>query len=175
MTLYQIPGIMNLIRTELPADVKDKSLVTKMENLFITSFKQEYLTDTQRNSEELVDRIWLYASLLDAALSKKAKYAPEKYDCEKEWEPAVRWLKFELNKKKLLSGVMIHDVAKLCSMASASMDCLDPDSCGQSLVGWVQKYGESLTDLYAVTIEVKRHLDELAETFEKYQLSLMAD
>ena len=175
MTLYQIPGIMNLIQTELPADVREKALVTKMENLFVTSYKQEYLTETQKQSEDLVDRIWLYASLLDAALSKNTKYSPEKYGCETEWDTAVRWLTFELKKTKLLSGVMVHDVAKLCSMASDSLLCLNPESCGQSLVGWVQKYDESLTDLYEIIIEVKHHLDALAETYEKYQLSFQPD
>ena len=175
MTLFQIPGIMNLIRTEIPQDVKEKNLVEKIENVFVTSYKQEYLTEKQRSSEELVDRIWLYASLIDAALSKKARYRPEKYGCEKEWELAVRWLKFELNKRKLLSGVMIHDVSRLCSMASDSLDCLNPDSCGQSLVGWVRKYNESLTDLYEAVLEVRQHLDELAEAYEKYQYSLQPD
>ncbi len=171
MTLYQIPGIMNLIQTELPANVKSKSLETNMENLFITTYKQEYLTDKQRSSEETVDRIWLYATLLDAALNDKS-YPAAKYNCASEWENAVRFLKFELNRRKFLSATMIHDVAKLCSMAASSMDCLNAASCGQSLVGWVRKYGESLTDLYEIINDLKRRLNDTAETYQKYQYSL---
>ena len=81
MTLFQIPGIKELIQTELAQDVRQKSLVQKMEDLFITSYKQEYVTETKKNSTNLVDRIWLYACLIDAAMSEKAKYMPEKYGC----------------------------------------------------------------------------------------------
>ena len=175
MTLYQIPGIMKLIKTELPEDVREKDLITKMENLFITSYKQEYLTETQKNSEELVDRVWLYASLVDAALHKKSKYAPEKYGCEEEWNAAVRWLNFELRRRKLLIGRMVHNVSKLCEKAAGSLDCLKPESCGQSLVGWVQKYDESLSDLYDTVFAMKRRLEELADTYMRYQRSLQPD
>ncbi len=175
MTLYQIPGIMELIRNELPGDVRQKSLVQKMENLFVTSYNQSYLTDSHRNSTDLVDRVWLYASLIDAALSEKTKYMPERYGCKNEWDTAVRWLKFELRQKKLFSGRMIHDVAGLCSRASASLDCLKPESCGQSLVGWIRKNGESLTDLYEIVSDLRFRLGELAETYQRYQYSLEPD
>lgn len=171
MTLYQIPGIMKLIQEELPADVKSKKLEQKIENLFVTTYKQEYITEKQRSSEETVDRIWLYASLIDAALNEKS-YPAQKYDCASAWDSAVRFLKFELNKRKFLSATMIHDVSKLCSMAASSMDCLNAASCGQSLVGWVKKYGESLTDLYEILNELKRRLNDTAETYQKYQYSL---
>lgn len=175
MTLYQIPGIMELIRNELPNDVKKKGLIEKMENLFVTTYKQTYMTDTHRNSTELVDRIWLYASLIDAALSEKGKYAPEKYGCKNEWESAVRWLKFELPQRKLLSGRMIHDVADLCGKAAGSLDCLKPESCGQSLVDWTRKNGESLTELYEIVSDLRFRLNNLAETYQKYQFSLNPD
>ncbi len=34
---------------------------------------------------------------------------------------------------------------------------------------------KSLTDLCEVIIEVKRHLDELADTYQRYQYSLQPD
>ena len=170
MTLYQIPGIMKLIQTEIPTDVKEKKLVEKMENLFVTSYKPEYLTDAKRTSEELVDRIWLYASLIDDALSDKIHYNAAKYGCDTEWDSAIRWLKFELSKKRLFGG-MIHNVSKLCSLASASLDCLNPEACGQSLVGWIQKNGESLTDFYEIISDLRVRLDELSEFYERYQKS----
>ncbi|MBR3448429.1 MAG: hypothetical protein IKH27_11565 [Oscillospiraceae bacterium] len=175
MTLYQIPGVKEMIRSELPYDVKKKSLIQKMDDLFATSYKQTYMTDTHRNSTDLVDRIWLYASLIDAALSEKTKYAPEKYGCKNEWEMTVRWLRFELRQRKLLSGRMIHDVAGLCSKAADSLDCLKPESCGQSLVDWIRKNGESLTELYEIVSDLRFRLKNLAETYGKYQLSLNPD
>ena len=175
MTFFQLPGIMELIRAELPKDVREKALIKKMENLFVTSYKPEYLTETQQRSGELAARILLYAGLLDAALSKKAKYVPEKYGCEKEWEPAVRWLKFELTRTKLFSGIMIHNVSKLCSLAYDSLQCVNPDSCGQALVSWAKQNGESLTDLYDIIIGIGQHLKELTEYYERYQYSLVPD
>ena len=77
MTLYQIPGVKEMIQNELPYDVRKKNLIQKMDDLFATSYNQAYMTERQKNSTELVDRIWLYASLIDAALSEKAKYVPE--------------------------------------------------------------------------------------------------
>ncbi len=174
MTLFQIPGVMKLIRTEIPSDVKEKKLIEKMDNLFITSYKPEYVTEAKRGSEELVDRIWLYASLIDDALSDTVCYNAEKYHCEDEWNTAVRWLKFELPKKRFFGG-MVYDVSKLCTLASASLDCLNPESCGQSLVGWIQKNGESLTDFYAVISDLKVRLDEIAELYERYQKSFESD
>ena len=175
MTLFQIPGIKELIQTELTQDVRQKSLVQKMEDLFITSYKQEYVTEAKKNSTNLVDRIWLYACLIDAAMSEKAKYTPEKFGCKNEWESTVRWLKFELNQKKFFSGKLKHDVAGLCSRAAASLDCLNPESCGQSLVGWVQKNGESLTELYEIVSDLRIRLDALAEKYQRYQYSLEPD
>lgn len=171
MTLYQIPGVMKIIENELMTDVKERTLVTKMENALVTCCTPEYLSDTQKHSEELVDRVWLYSSLLDAALSKNVKYEPEKYGCENEWDTTVHWLKNELHKRKFIFGFMIHDVSKLCSMASGALQCLNPDLCGQSLVGWIQKYGESLTDLYETVADMRRRLTNLADTYQRYQRS----
>lgn len=175
MTLYQIPGVKEMIQNELPYDVRKKNLIQKMDDLFATSYNQAYMTERQKNSTELVDRIWLYASLIDAALSEKAKYVPEKYGCKNEWEMTVRWLKFELRQRKLLSGRMIYDVSGLCSKAAASLECLKPESCGQSLVDWIRKNGESLTELYEIVSDLRFRLKDLAETYGKYQLSLNPD
>ncbi len=171
MTLYQIPGIMEIIRNELLTDVRAKTLVTKMENSLATCCTPEYLTDTQKHSEELVDRVWLYSSLIDAALSKNVKYEPKKYGCEKEWFITVRWLKVELHKRKFIFGYMIHNVSKLCEMASGALLCLKPDLCGQSLSGWVRKNGESLTDFYETVAILRKRLLDLIDFYQRYQRS----
>lgn len=174
MTLFQIPGVMEIIRNDLSAKVKDKSLIQTMEEAFYRAYKPEYHTSNDVGNKVFMDSVWLYTSLLDAALNDKA-YNAAKYDCEKEWDNAVRWLKFELGKRKMFTGKMIYDVAKLTDMAAASVDCLKPNSCGQNLTDWVQKNGESLTDFYELLVDLKKRLTAAAEKYKQLQASLNPD
>lgn len=174
MTLFQLPGIMEIMRTDLSAQVKDKILLTKMEELFYRAYKQEYLTSADFGNQVFTDSIWLYTALMDAALNEKA-YPAARFGIEKEWENAVRWLKFELGKRKMFSGKLIYDVAKLCDMATSSLECLNPGSCGKNLAQWVQQNGESLTDLYEELGGLKKRLAAATEKYKQLQASMNPD
>ena len=155
MTFFQLPSVLQKIQTELPKSVKNKSLFTEIDNLFFKAYKAENISARDRSDADFAASVWMYAALLDAALID-TEYPAAKYGCEKEWEAAARWLKFELNKRKFLQAVFVHDVYGLCERAIASLKVLSADSCGGVISDWVRSNGESLTVFYD-NIYVCRH------------------
>lgn len=168
MTFFQLPSVMQTVQTELPTSVKNKTLLTEIDNLFFKAYKADNISQRDRTDADFAARVWLYAALVDAALNDTA-YPAEKYGCEEEWEAAARFLKFELNKRKFLSSVLVHDVLGLCERASASLKVLSADSCGGVISDWVRSNGESLTVFYDIIYELDKHLKKASEVAKAWQ------
>lgn len=168
MTIFQIPDAAQMIRSDLPAFVKSKNLLPEIDNLFHKACKPENISDRDRSNVDFAARVWLYASLVDAAQNDR-DYPAEKNDCKKEWENAVRFLKFELNKRRLFSSVLINDVNGLCERGAASLKVLGTDAGGAALSNWVRTNGESLSDLYDSLITLEKRLLDAAEKAKPWQ------
>ena len=168
MTVFQISSVVETVQNELPQFVKNKSLLPEIDNYFYKAYKQEQLTDRDRASMELAPKIWLYACLVDAAQNDSA-YPAEKYQCEKEWEAAVRFLKYELGKRKLFSGILMNDVMGLCERGAASLKSVGAGACGPGLSIWVRDHDESLSDLYDSLISLEKRLLDAAEKAKPWQ------
>ena len=168
MTVFQLPETIQSIQSDLPQLVKNKTLLTEIDNYFYKAYKQEQLTERDRSSMELAPKIWLYACLVDAAQNDR-DYPASKYRCEREWENAVRFLKFELNKRRLFSGVLMNDVMGLCERGAASLKAVGAGACGPALSEWVRQNGESLSDLYDTLISLEKRLLDAAEKAKPWQ------
>ena len=168
MTIFQLPTVTQTIQTELPKSVKNKTLLTEIDNLFFKAYKEDNISARDRSDNVLAASVWLYASLADAALND-TDYAAAKYGCEKEWDSAVRWLKFELNKRKFLSSVLVHDVYGLCERGAKSLKVLSAESCGRSISEWVRANGESLTVFYDNIYALEKRLHKAAEVAKAWQ------
>ncbi len=168
MTIFQLPDAAAMIREELPMFVKNKNLLPEIDNLFHKACKTENLS--ARDSVDLAfpSKVWLYASLVDAAQNDR-DYPAEKINCKKEWENAVRFLKYELNKRKLFSGVLINDVIGICERGADSLKVLGTETGGAALSSWVRQNGESLSDLYDTLITLEKRLHDAAEKAKPWQ------
>lgn len=147
MTPLEIPAMQYYLRDDITSFVDMDTLYQNMEQTFAKALNQQYLAPENREGGDFAATVWLYAAMVDAAVSDK-DYPAAKYECEAEWENAVKWLKKELGKKKFLTGKLIYNVPKLCMDAAASLRCMDSDSCGGQLIAWVRESGGSLTDLF---------------------------
>ena len=168
MTFFQLPSVAQTIQTELPKSVKNKTLLTEIDNLFFKAYKADNISERDRVDADFSANVWLYAALVDAALNDTA-YPAEKYGCGKEWDAAARFLKFELNKRKFLSSVLVHDVYGLCERAVASLKVLSADSCGGVISDWVRSNGESLTVFYDNIYDLEKHLKKASEIAKAWQ------
>ena len=168
MTIFQIPDTVQMVRNDLPMFVKSKNLLPEIDNLFLKASKPENITDRDRSNTDFAARVWLYASLVDAAQNDR-DYPADRNDCKKEWDNAVRFLKFELNKRKLFSGVLINDVIGICERGAASLKVLGTDVGGAALSTWVRSNGESLSDLYDSLITLEKRLHDAAEKAKPWQ------
>lgn len=168
MTFFQLPSVAQTIQTELPKSVKNKTLLTEIDNLFFKAYKADNISERDRVDADFSANVWLYAALVDAALNDTA-YPAEKYGCDKEWDAAARFLKFELNKRKFLSSVLVHDVYGLCERAVASLKVLSADSCGGVISDWVRSNGESLTAFYDNIYDLEKHLKKASEIAKAWQ------
>lgn len=168
MTIFQIPSVVEAIRNDLPQFVKNKSLLPEIDNYFYKAYKQEMLTERDRFSMELAPKIWLYACLVDAAQNDR-EYPAGEYQCDKEWDAAVRFLKYELNKRRLFSGILMNDVQGLCERGAASLKSVGTGACGPALSNWVREHNESLSDLYDMLLSLEKRLLAAAEKAKPWQ------
>lgn len=168
MTIFQLPAVTQTIQTELPKSVKSKTLLNEIDNLFFKAYKPENLSERDRCDEAFAASVWLYASLADAALND-TQYAAAKYGCDKEWDNAVRWLKFELSKRKFFSSILVHDVYGLCERGAESLKVLNNQSCGGMITDWVRANGESLTVFYDNIYSLEKRLHKAAEVAKAWQ------
>lgn len=168
MTIFQIPSAKQAIQSTIPQSVKKKTLLTEIDNLFYKAYKSENLTNRDKTDPHFAASVWLYASLADAALNE-TPYAAEHYGCEKEWEQAVRWLKFEMGKRKFFSSVLIHDVCDICERGAKSLQVLNAASCGAPITDYVRANGESLTVFYDNIHSLEDRLYKAAELAKPYR------
>lgn len=162
MTPLEIPAVQYFIRDDVTSFVDMNTLYANIEQAFAKAINQQYLAPDQRESGDFAATVWMYATMVESAVSERDLPA-DKYECGAEWENAVRWLRKELGKKKFLTGKLVYNVPKLCADAAASLRCLDADSCGASLIAWVRESGGSLTDLFESTHILDERLHKAAD------------
>ena len=148
---------------ELPLYVSNKNLVVTMEGVFSKAGQQQYMTPENRADGRFAASVWTLVTLLDAVIGNKT-YPAEKYGLDKEWDTAVRFLKFELKKKKFLSGQPVYDLPKLGNEALAALQCLDANSCGAELVKIVREKDGSMTDLFEAQHDLTTRIKKLTDT-----------
>lgn len=168
MTIFQIPSVKQTIQKIIPQSVKKKTLLTEIDNMFYKAYKAENLSARDRSDPSFAASVWLYASLADAALND-TPYAASNYGCEKEWDNAVRWLKFEMGKRKWFSSVLLHDVYGICERAAQSLKVLNAASCGGTITDWVRSNGESLTVFYDNIHSLETRLYKAAEVAKAWR------
>lgn len=168
MTIFQVPNVIQTIQTVIPQSVKKKTLLTEIDNLFFKAYKEENISARDRSDMSLAASVWLYASLVDAALND-TPYAAEKYGCEKEWDFAVRWLKFEMNRRKFLSSVLIHDVYDICERGAASLKIMTTQCYGTLITDFVRSGGESLTVFYDNIYALGNRLHKAADVAKAWR------
>ena len=163
MNLFDIDDVRDYVANELTMYVNNKSLISAMEGAFSKAAQQQYLTPENRADKRFAASIWALVSLLDAAVCNKS-YPADKYGLDKEWDSAVKFLRFELKKRKFLSGQPIVDLPKFGSEAYEALRCLDADSAGAGLVAAVRDRGGSMTDLFEAQHDLQMKMKKLIET-----------
>ena len=163
MNLFDLELIRDYVTNELPLYVSNKSLVVTMEGVFSKAGQQQYVTPENRADGRFAATVWALVTLFDEAVSNK-HYPAEKYGIDKEWDSAVRFLIFELKKKKFLSGKPVYSLPKLGNDALTALQCLDASSCGAELVRIVREKGGSMTDLFDAQQELTTRIRKLTDT-----------
>lgn len=163
MNLFDLELVREYVTTELQLYVNNKTLVTTMEGIFDKAAQQQYMTPENRADARFAASVWALVALLDEAVSNKS-YPAAKYGIDKEWDTAVRFLKFELKKKKFLSGQPIYDLPKIGNEAQAALQCLDANSCGAGLIQIVRENDGSMTDLFDAQHDLMQRIKKLTET-----------
>ncbi len=165
MTPLAFPSVQFTIRNELTSYVEMKNLLPMTEACFNKAAEQQYKTPKFREKGEFAKTVWMYACLVDSALSGR-KYYEDGADYTKEWESAVRFMKNELKKKKFLIGKPVYNIPKLCADAARALQCLDSDSCGRELIDWIQQSGASLTDFFESVHKLEERLNKVADSVQ---------
>ena len=163
MNLFDLELVREYVTNELQLYVNNKSLVVTMEGVFSKAAQQQYVTPENRADGKFAASVWVLVTLLDAAIGGKS-YPAEKYGIDMEWESAVRFLKFELKKRKFLSGQPVYDLPKIGNEALDALQCLDANSCGAELVKIVREKDGSMTDLFEAQHDLTTRIKKLTDT-----------
>lgn len=162
MTPLSFPTVQALLKNEVQSYADMNVLLQNAEQQFAKALNQQYLSPEERDNGEFAAAVWMYACMVDAAINEK-DYPAAKYDCEKEWETAVKKLSTELRKKKFITGKPIHNVPKICVDAAAALRCLDAENCGKEVIAWVRESGDSLTELFESVHLLDKRLHKASE------------